>query len=46
MLDKLSAEDRATQAHKEECELRLAKAFNTPKELANMPWPKAKKATK
>jgi hypothetical protein len=31
--------EQAQRAHKEECERRLAKAMNTPKEKVNTPWP-------
>lgn len=33
------AVERAKEIHKEECEQRLAKAMNTPKEKVNTPWP-------
>ena len=33
------AVERAAEIHKEECEQRLAKLQNTPKEKLNTPWP-------
>lgn len=32
------AVERAREIHKEECEQRLAKRMNTPKEKINTPW--------
>ena len=36
---RVSAVEDAARKHKEACELRLAKAMNTPKEKQNTPWP-------
>ena len=33
------AVEKARDLHREECERRLAKATNTPKEKVNTPWP-------
>lgn len=36
--NKTEAVERAVAEHKEACELRLAKAMNTPKRKVNTPW--------
>ena len=38
VLAELPAEEKAVQAHKEECELRLARRMNARKEDLNTPW--------
>jgi hypothetical protein len=37
------AVEKACALHKEACELRLAKATNTPKNKVNTPWPTEEK---